>query len=190
MKTSVKIGLFFALIWIIITMILYLAGISKLSFRAMVLVNIFFLMASVSVGLFLTKRESKFDKGFFLEDFKTSMQSGIVYSLIISSFVYLYHAKIDQSIRQDLIDAQIEAIHTNVPDSETYAEMQAKDPTWKDKGYDDYIELMEDQATSMISASSVFIAHLMGLTFFSFFFAFFTTVIMRFIVLREVDARR
>jgi hypothetical protein len=185
MKTSVKTGLFFALIWIILSLIFFLAGISKATFNIGILINIFLLMAAVASGLYLTKKEGNFERGIFLSDFKTSMQSGIIYAITISSFVYLYHNNIDLSIRQDLIDAQIEAVHRSVPDSETYAEMQADDPTWKDKSYDDYIELMEDQANSMISSSSVFIAHLMGLTFFTFFFSFFVTMIMRLVVLRR-----
>jgi hypothetical protein len=183
-KTSVKIGLFFALIWIIISLVLYLSGISRDAFKVGILLNIFLLMSSIAVGLFLSKKEKKFEKGTFLDDFKTAMQSGIIYALIISGFTYLYHSQIDVSIRQDLIDAQIEALHRNVPDSETFIELKDNDPTWRDKSYDDYIELMEDQAHSMISPTSVFIAHLMGLTFFTFFFSFFITLIIRKVVLR------
>ena len=184
MKTSVKTGLFFALIWIIMNMIFYLAGISGKAFNVGVFVNIFLLMTSISVGLFMTKKDKKFEKGIFLDDFKTAMQGGIIYTILIAGFIYLYHAKIDTSIREDLISLRLEAIHNSVPDSETYEKMQADDPTWKDKSYDDYIELMEDQARSMISPTSVFIAHLMGLTFFTFLFSFFVTLILRKVVLR------
>jgi hypothetical protein len=85
-----------------------------------------------------------------------------------------------------LIDNQIEAIHKQVPNSERYAELQEGDPTWKNKSYDDYIENMEDQARSMISATSAFVAHLMGLTFFGLFFAFGSTFIIRNIFIRHL----
>lgn len=165
-------------------MIFYLAGISGKAFNVGVFINIFLLMTSISVGLFMTKKDKKFEKGIFLDDFKTAMQGGIIYTILIAGFIYLYHAKIDTSIREDLISLRLEAIHNSVPDNETYEKMQADDPTWKDKSYDDYIELMEDQARSMISPTSVFIAHLMGLTFFTFLFSFFVTLILRKIVLR------
>jgi len=184
MKTSVKIGFFFALIWIIINMVMFYAGISKEGFKVAVLINIFLLMSSIAAGLYLSKKEKDFEVGIFMEDFKTSMQSGIIYALTIACFVYLYHEKIDTSIKDELIANRIESIHASVPNSEVYAELQANDVTWKNKSYDDYIENQEDQARSMISSSSVFVAHLMGLTFFTFFFSFFITLIMRKVVLR------
>ena len=185
MKVAIKTGFFFALIWIIITMVMYYAGFSKEGFTIGVLINIFVLMAAIATGLLLTKKKHKFEKGIFLEDFKTSVQSAIIYAVSVSAFIFLYHSKIDTSIRDSLITAQIEAIHKQVPDSERYAELQVNDPTWKHKSYDDYIENMEDQARSMISATSVFVAHLMGLTFFGLFFSFFVTIILRNVILRN-----
>lgn len=186
MKTSVKFGLLFALIWIILTMILFFAGVSKESFTIGVLINLFLLLTASAVGLFMVKREKNFEEGFFIEDFKISVQSALIYGITVSAFVFLYHSKIDPSIRQSLIDNQIEAIHKQVPNSERYAELQEGDPTWKNKSYDDYIENMEDQARSMISATSAFVAHLMGLTFFGLFFAFGSTFIIRNIFIRHL----
>ena len=186
MKTSVKIGFFFALIWIIITMILFYAGVSKETFNIGVLINVFLLLSAIATGLFLTKKEHKYEKGIFIEDFKFAAQSGIIYAISIAAFVFLYHSKIDPSIREALINGQIEAIHKQVPNSDVYEEMKQDDPTWKDKSYDDYVENMEDQARSMISPTSVFVAHLMGLTFFALFFSFFVTVVMRYVILRNM----
>ncbi|MFT4602175.1 MAG: hypothetical protein ACI857_002361 [Arenicella sp.] len=185
MKTPVKFGFFFALIFIIITMIFYLAGISKEAFNVGIMINIFLLLCTLAVGLFMTKKEDGYQKGIFIQDFKSAMQSGIIYALTIAGFMFLYHAEIDPSIRQELINKQVEAIHNTVPDAETYATLQDGDPTWQDKSYDDYIENMEDQITSMISPTAVFVAHLMGLTFFALLFGFFVTLIMRKVVLRD-----
>ena len=184
MKTSVKFGLAFALLWIIISMIIFYSGYSKETFNIGILINLFLLMTATAVGLFMTKKEQKFEKGNFIRDFKTATQSGVIYAIVVAGFVYLYHEVIDTSIRSALIEARIEALHTAVPDSETFKELQANDPTWRDKSYDDYIENQEDQFKSVFSSFSVFVAHLMGLTFFSLLFAFFSTLILRKIVLR------
>lgn len=187
MKTSVKFGFFFALIWIIITMILFYAGVSKETFNIGILINVFLLLCAISIGLYMTKREHKFEKGIFIEDFKFAAQSGIVYAISIAAFVFLYHSKIDTSIREALISGQVEAIHKQVPNSDVYEDLKKEDPTWKDKSYDDYVENMEDQARSMISPTSVFVAHLMGLTFFALFFSFFVTFVMRNVILRNLN---
>ena len=185
MKTSVRFGIIFALIWIIFNMVLYYAELSQTAFNLGILVNLFLLMAAIAVGLFISKKEQKFAKGNFIGDFKIALQSGIVYAILVSGFVYLYHEIIDPSIRESLVELRVKTLHEAVPDAETYVQLQEDDPTWRDKSYDDYIENQEDQFKSVFSSFSVFIAHLMGLTFFSMFFAFFVTLILRKIVLRH-----
>ena len=150
----------------------------------MILINLFFLMSAISVGLYLTKKERNWEKGIFADDFKIAMQGGIIYAVLIAAFIYLYHAQIDTSIRDSLIDARIEALHEAVPDAETYKELQAEDPTWQDKSYDDYIENQEDQIAGVISPTSIFVMHLMGLSMLAFLYSFGAAIIIRKVVLR------
>lgn len=167
-------------------MITYLAGGSQQAFVPLILLDIFVLMAAIAAGLYMSKRERGFEMGIFADDFKTSLQSGIIYAISIAGFIYLYHSKIDTSIRQNLIEERIEVLHEAVPDQATYAQLQENDPTWKNKSYDDYIENQEDQIRSVISPLSIFIMHLMGLSLFAFFYSFFVTLIMRKVVLKGV----
>lgn len=184
MKTSVKYGLFFGLIWIILDMIIFYAGIAKEAFLPMILINLFFLMCAISVGLYLTKKERNWETGIFADDFKTAMQGGIIYAIVIAAFIYLYHAQIDTSIRDQLIDARIEALHKAVPNEQAFYEMQQEDPTWKGKSYDDYIENQEDQIAGVISPTSIFVMHLMGLSMLAFLYSFGASIILRKVVLK------
>ena len=185
MKTTVKTGIGVALIWIIFCMLLFYTGNAKAGFVTGIFLNVFLLLASIAVGLYLHKKESGFEKLPFASDFKSAMQSGIVYALIVSSFIYLYHEKIDPTIKDDLVELRMEAIHTMIPDEAAYHELQKEDDTWAEKSYNDYIENQEDIIRSMISSFSIFIFHLMGLIFFSIFYSFFATLILRKIVLRQ-----
>lgn len=112
------------------------------------------------------------------------MQSGIVYAIIISGFLYVYHNNIDTSIRQALTDERIESLHKTYPDEESFKVLQENNPEWKDKNYDFFIEEQEDITKGIYSAFSVFIFHLMGLFLFAMFFSFFGTIIMRRVILR------
>lgn len=143
-------------------------------------------MCAIAVGLYLTKKEKKWEIGIFADDFKTAMQGGIVYALLISGFVYLYHAQIDSSIIDVIVEERMDALHEAVPDSETYKELQENDVTWKGKSFDDYIENQEDQIRSVVSPNSIFVMHLMGLSILAFLYSFGTTIIIRKIVLRDV----
>ncbi len=185
MKTPAKIGLIFALVWASITMIIFYSGNSTAGFKVGIMINVFFLMAAVAAGLYLKRKEDGFAPTNFLIDFKTAMQAGAIYGILVSVFIYYYHENIDPSIREELVQARIAAIHEQVPDQETYEELQAGDIIWRDKSFDDYIENQEDIARSVISSFSVFIFHLMGLFFFCIFYSFFATLILRKIVLRK-----
>jgi hypothetical protein len=184
MKTSVKYGFLFALLWIIINMVIFYGGISREAFLVLIMINLFFLLCAITIGLYMTKKERNWEVGVFLDDFKTSMQGGLVYAILIAGFIYLYHAKIDTSIRDGIINERIEVLHEAVPDSKTYKELQADDPTWRNKSFDDYIENQEDQIRSVVSPMSIFVMHLMGLSMLAFLYSFGSTIIVRKVVLR------
>lgn len=168
-------------------MITFYTGMSAQAFVPLIMVDIFILLSCIAVGLYMSKKEGGFQVGIFADDFKTSLQSGIIYAITVAGFVYLYHNNIDTSIRDSLIEQRIEVLHEAVPDAETYAKLQEDDVTWKNKSYDDYIENQEDQIRSVISPLSIFIMHLMGLSLFAFFYSFFVTLIMRKVVLKGMN---
>lgn len=184
MKTSVKYGIIFALAWIVISMILFYARLSGVAFLPMILLNLFMMLCAIATGLYLTKKERNWELGIFADDFKTAMQGGIVYAILIAAFVYLYHSTIDTSIVDVIVEERMEVLHEAVPDAETYKELQENDPTWKGKSYDDYIENQEDQIRSIVSPNAIFIMHLMGLSILAFFYSFGTAIIMRKVVLK------
>ena len=185
MKTSVKVALGVSLIWIILNLIVFLIGYSRELFATGILLNIFFLLSAITFGLYLTKKEKGFSESLFLEDFKTAMQGGIVYAILISGFLYVYHNNIDTGIRQSLIDARLESLHKTYPDEEAFKVLQSSDSKWKDKNYDLFIEEQEDLTKGIYSAFSIFIFHMMGLFIFAMFFSFFGTIIIRKVILRQ-----
>ena len=185
MKTSVKAGVLFALIWIIIVLIAFLAGKSIDFFLISELLSLLFLLGAIFAGLFLSKKESGYKKVNALEDFKIAMQSGIMYTIIITGFVYVYHNKIDPSIKESFTKQRIEMLHEQFPDEASFIELQSKTDTWEDKSYDDFIENQEDQANSFIGPFFTSIFHLMVLFMFSLFFSFFVMIILRKVILRQ-----
>lgn len=184
MKTSVRIALGISLIWIIIDLIAFLSGFAPEFFVPGILLSLLLLLVAISLGLFLTRREAKFAETSFVEDFKTSAQSGLIYAILISIFVYCYHEFIDPSIKNSLVEARIEKIHEIVPNEAAFVKIQEENTQWKGKSYDDYIENQELTIRGIISSFSVFIFHLAGLFIFTMFFSFFGTIIMRKVILR------
>lgn len=185
MKTSVKVGLAVALVWIIFCLIAFLSGFSREAFSFSILLNLFLLLAAIATGLYLSKKENNFAPGLFLDDFKVSLQSGLVYTIVISGFIYVYHEFVDPSIKDSIVTERIDKFHEIYPDKEAFAKLQEKEPEWKDKNFDVFVEQQEDNIRTMISSFSVFIFHLMGLFIFGMFFSFFGTIIVRKVILRQ-----
>lgn len=185
MKTSVKAGIFFALIWIIIVLSAFLAGFSVDFFLISELLSLLLLLGAIFTGLFLSKKENGYEKVNALDDFKVAMQSGIIYTIIITGFVYLYHNQIDTSVKESFINQRIEMLHAEYPDLASYEALQAKDPKWAEKSFDDFIENQEDQTKSFIGPFFTSFFHLMVLFMFSLFYSFFVTIVLRKVILRQ-----
>lgn len=185
MKTSVKYGIFFSLLWIIVVLCAFLTGHSVDFFLISEILSLLLLVGAIFLGLFMTKKEKGYEKVNALEDFKVAMQSGIVYTIIVTGFIYVYHNQIDTSVKQTFIDQRIEALHAEYPDEASFQGLQLDDPKWESFSYDDFIENQEDQATSFIGPFFTSFFHLMVLFMFSLFYSFFVMLVIRKVILRQ-----
>jgi len=184
MKTSVKAGLFFSLIWIIIVLVAFLMGRSIDFFLIAELLSLLLLLGAIFTGLFLTKKENDYNVVNALEDFKVAMQSGLVYTILVTGFVYLYHNQIDTSIKDSFISQRVAALHEQYPDEISFKTLQDQDPKWKGSTYNDFIENVEDQAETIVGPFFTSFFHLMVFFMFSLFYSFFVTIVIRKIILR------
>ena len=55
------------------------------------------------------------------------MQGGLMFTILISSFTYVYHSKIDTSIIDAKVNVRLEYLVKSVPDEATYKELKKKD---------------------------------------------------------------
>lgn len=185
MKPSIKVAVVCSFISVVITMTLHSFGKGVLAYEMSSFLNLFLLLAAIAGGLFLYKKSEGFSDKSFIEDIKMALQGGLIYTLLISGFVYYYHTKINTSIIDDKVDDYIEVISQNVPNEATFLEMKKGDKTWKDKTYLDYIENQEDSARGFISAFSLSIMHTVVGLLLTVFFSIFTTIILRKVVMRD-----
>lgn len=185
MKTSVKAGLFFALIWMISILVAFLAGYSVDYFLISELFSLLLLLGAIFTGLYLTKKENDYERVPALEDFKIAMQSGLVYAILATVFVYVYHNNIDPSVKKSFQNQRIEMLHEQYPDEASFAELQTQTDTWDGKSFDDFIENQEHQIESFIGDFFTSFFHLLIYFMFSLFYSFFVMIVLRKIVLRH-----
>jgi hypothetical protein len=185
MKPSVKVAFVCSLLSIGISLVFFFTGKSLLGYEVSAFINLFLLLTAIAAGVFLFKKAEGFEQKSFLEDIKIAMQGGIMFTILVSGFIYIYHSKIDKSIIDNKVQTYLEVINSNVPDELTYIELQKDDATWKDKTYMDYIENQEDQTRGFISAGSLALMNALVGLLLTIFFSIFTTVILRKVVLRN-----
>ncbi|MFK8039059.1 MAG: DUF4199 domain-containing protein [Crocinitomicaceae bacterium] len=188
MKTPLKVAMVCFLISVGITLTFFAVNKGAEAAQFGGLWNMFLLICAIGVGLYLTKRNQGYDQSVsFAEDFKVSVQGGIVFVVLISLFTFVYHSKIDTSFIDTKLNERLEASMKNVPNEAAYKVLQQEDVTWKDKSYLDYIENQEDQAVLGLSAKSLAIGYLGIGLFLTLFFSIATTFIWRKIVMMEAN---
>lgn len=184
MKPSVKVAFVCSLISIGITLGFFYSGKSQMGYEMAAFINLFLLLASIALGVFLFKKSEGFVDKSFLEDIKKAMQGGIVFTILVSGFIYIYHSKIDTSIIDAKVNVRLEYLIKNVPNEAAYLELQKDDPAWKDQTYMDYLENQEDLARGILSPIILMTMNLIVGMLLTVFFSIFTTVILRKVVLR------
>lgn len=186
MKYPLRIAMVCFLISVAATLGFYYAGQPIIAAEQNFFWNIFLLLTAIALSLFMVKKQANFEDKTFVEDFKVAMQGGLVFVVLISLFVYVYHTSVDTNYIETRLTERMDYTIDNVPDEAAFAELQEADPTWQDKSYLDFIENQEDQAVPFISAKSLATGYLGFGLFMAMFFSIFTTFIFRKVVMRDM----
>lgn len=102
MRITIKTGIVFALLWIIIKIIFFYTGAFKYNVVPSVFINILCLLLAITVGLYKKKLKDT-ESGNTLRDIKNGMSAGITYSMIVSLFIFFYYSKIDPEFNKHQI---------------------------------------------------------------------------------------
>jgi hypothetical protein len=109
MRVTVKAGLGFALLWILMKMVFFWTGSLNYNIVPPVLLNMLCLIAAIALGLYLHKRRET-EVGNALNDIKNAMTAAIPYVLVVSIFIYLYY----NSIHPGYNEHQLSEAYTDI----------------------------------------------------------------------------
>lgn len=184
MRITIKVALLFAGIWIGIKLLFFVTNAVGSSLVAPTLLNIFCLLVAITSGLYLQKRRDKEETNTMI-DLKNAMTSGVLYSVIVSGFIYLYYTRIDpEFIEHQIAEREVE-IHQLIQDKNKLAKFK--------KDYPD-AEVMTDKQiekrlldSNRQGASAGFTSTLatLALLILSAFYSIMITIIMRKVVFRN-----
>ena len=93
MKAVIKIGLVFASILIAFRLIIFFTK-TEISEKPIMLLSMFFITASSSIALYLSKRYQS-EENTLMDDLKIAMAPAMIFTVLVSAFSYLYYNNID-----------------------------------------------------------------------------------------------
>ena len=147
MKIPIITGLIAALVWIAIKWGGYAFGFFNNGFiQPYVFANMFLLTASVSIGLYLIKKNAK-QKSNLLLDIKTGMTAAMPYTVVVSGFIFIFYTYINPEFNQN----QLEQTKIKLQNKYYLTSLRNSNPTLENKTDQELLKEGMKQARQMTS---------------------------------------
>jgi hypothetical protein len=186
MKITVKIGALFALGWVLVKMIFHVVGISESSIVPTIFINMFLLLSSIAVGLYLHKKQEGFKEGNALSDIKSCMTVGFPYTVLVVIFIYFYYSSIHPDFVNHMIAEKLNAYKIGLENPHELKLIRASNEAFEVMTKEDIYKEMEKSTRSTISAFSITTISMLGMILLSTVYSILVTVIYRKVLLRGV----
>ena len=186
MKIAVKVGLLFALAWIILKLILFatLSGEMRYNVQPAILTNILFLLLAITIGLYLQKRNST-EETSALGDIKNAMSAGVPYTIIVSLFIFTYYSKIDPGYIKHQIAERSMAMEKELDDPAQLKKINASNEDFEVMTKEEILEKGKDNLKATFSAGATMTLSMLGMLVLSTINSIFVTVVYRRIVFKR-----
>lgn len=182
MRITVLTGLVTALVWILIKLGMFWGGMLDSQIPG-TLINIFCLLAAISVGLFLSKSKKK-EATNALTDIKDGMSAGLPYTLIISAFLYFFYGTIDQDFTQHKINERITATEKMLGTEGEWEDFKMANPDYETYSKEQFLKEETEKIEAANSPRSIFVMSLLGGLMLGTFYSILVTAIFRKIIFR------
>ena len=141
MKKTYLIGLIFGILWCGVKFFSYLLNWDSWeTLSTFAMLNMLFVTFSVIVALLIVNNKQDLDRN-LLMDVKSGMSSGLVYTLVVSFFIYMYYDKINPDFNKSHINKRkIELSKHFDISSKNVEEFRGKNPEWKSLNKKELIE--------------------------------------------------
>ncbi|MFT6981910.1 MAG: hypothetical protein ACJAUD_000677 [Crocinitomicaceae bacterium] len=185
MKITVKVGLLFAALWILIKMFFFWTGALGQNVVPMVLLNMLFVLLAISVALYLHKlKQTEYTNA--LGDIKNGMTAGVPYAMIVSIFIYAYYAKIDPEFNEHQKSEWEMRVKKELDAPGGLEKAQENNPDFEVLERDEIIAKMKSGYESFYNPTATMTLSMLALLLLATLNSIFVTVIMRRVVFRNM----
>jgi hypothetical protein len=184
MKNSVLIGVFFAFIWGAIKFLFH-TDLNK-AINPFVLLNIFFLLTAIALGLFFIKKKEGYLSGNIISDFKKAMGIGLPYTLIVSGFIYYYYATFNPMYIETKIQQAYIQIDKAIKDPKQLKILQKQKPEFEVMSKEQLRKELRKGPENMYSAKATGLLSLLSMLLLTTFYSLIISLIYRKILFKRL----
>jgi len=180
MKVYVKIGLAFAILWILIKLSCFSFNVLLTELEPFVFLNMLFVTLAVSTVLYIKKRKQK-EYSNFLDDIKTSMIPGVIYTIVVSVFIYFYY----QHIYPEFNTNKISEMEIRMQDKDNIADIRKSNPEMENKSDEEIKSKVLKSINDYYSAKFTMTITLLGLLVYTTLNSILLSLIFRRVIFRD-----
>ncbi len=177
-RLAIIIGSVCAGVWMLIKLIVFMAGKSIDWLDFAFLSSNFLLLTAISLTIFLKKRKENFKEVPRLEDIKSGIFGGMVYTVLIVLFSFFYNAKIDESVLKDKIEQRTALVAKAIESDEGWKAYTEQNKEALKYTRNQIIDRERTSAQNFLNPRVSALIYLMGLTLLTIFYAFFITLVI------------
>lgn len=183
MRVTVKAGLGFALLWILIKMVFFWTGSLNYNIVPAVLLNMLCLIAAIGVGLYFYKRRET-EVGNALNDIKNAMTAAVPYILVVSVFIYFYYNNIDPEYNQHQLSEAYTEIQKLLETPEGLQQVRESNPEFEVLTKEEIYKKLKQGPEGFYNPTSTMTLSMLGLLVLGTMNSILIAVIYRKIVFR------
>lgn len=184
MKITVKTALICALSWIVIKLSYHLIWPETTELTPMIFSNLFLLMTSISVGLYLHKKKEGFTAGNAMSDIKAGMTAGAPYAVIVSLFLFLYYNNINPQFIENIKKPMMEKLKEELTSEKSIKKLKKINPELETKSKEEIYKLGVDNLNAQTDPRTTTVVTLLGMIIMTTLYAILITIVYRKVLAR------
>jgi hypothetical protein len=183
MSESVKVGLGFGFLWVLIKTAFYLID-PLMVVSPAIYANIFLLLCAISIGLYRVMIKETIESN-FLNDIKNGLKSGLSYTVVVAIFIYLFYAVFNPEYnRHQIAEAEV-SIERMVNTPSELAKLKKANEVFELKGKEEILEELRKGPKNFFNAGSTFTLSLLAMLLLSTLYSIFVSLVYRKILFRK-----
>lgn len=186
LRPALKFSLLFAGLWIALKMIFMAYNLFQEDIQVTGLLNNFFLLSAIALGLFFEKRKEGFGEGTAMTDIKHAVTAGAPYVLIVSLFMFYYYDTINPEFIETRVEERVDLIYNDMQRESYVDSLKVNKPEFRTRTDEEILREAKREIESNLSPKSMLVFSLLGMLILAVTYAILLTLVFRKVLFRDL----